>query len=489
MALVKMYLNAIVSSKSRFGTIDIKDFYLGADMPSHDRPSLKIYVDMYSASLLAELQLTEFVQLDKQGKPFVYADIVKTIAGLKQSGLLSQNRLVTQLNKHDYYQTATPMLFRHRTRNIDFTLVVDDFGIQYTLDEDLDHLIHCLEELYEIKIERTGNRFLGFDIDYDMSARTITMSYPGYLATLLASVCPRGVKGYDSPSIYTAPIFGSTAPQITPVDSTAPASTADSKKLQRVVGSILYYARAIDHLMLPAVCNLATFQSRPTKQTMCMVDRLLGYASTHLNGTVVIRPSDMILRIHSDASHLSRSNSGSVAGGIHYLGTSDPYFINAPIHCHSTGIPVVCAAVSESEYAGVFSNAQIAVDERNCLASLGYPQPPTVVFCDNECAVGLANETVRAKKSKSIDMRFDWIRDRVKQLQLIVDFIPGALNLADFFQNLSLYIVMLSSPLYTLPTLTLRSLTPYYSSCSFLLLVFATIRFSSKSGMYVLALS
>jgi hypothetical protein len=121
------------------------------------------------------------------------------------------------------------MLFRHRTRNIDFTLVVDDFGIQYTLDEDLDHLIHCLEELYEIKIERTGNRFLGFDIDYDMSARTITMSYPGYLATLLASVCPNGVKGYDSPSIYTAPIFGSTAPQITPVDSTAPASTADSK--------------------------------------------------------------------------------------------------------------------------------------------------------------------------------------------------------------------------------------------------------------------
>jgi hypothetical protein len=185
--------------------------------------------------------------------------------------------------------------------------------------------------------------------------------------------------------------------------------------------------------MLPAVCNLATFQSRPTKHTMVMVDRLLGYASTHLNGTVVIRPSDMILRIHSDASHLSRSNSGSVAGGIHYLGTTDPYFINAPIHCHSTGIPVVCAAVSESEYAGVFSNTQIGTDERNCLASLGYPQPPTVVFCDNECAVGLANSTVRAKKSKSIDMRFDWIRDRVKQLQFLVEFIPGALNLADFF--------------------------------------------------------
>ena len=141
----------------------------------------------------------------------------------------------------------------------------------------------------------------------------------------------------------------------------------------------------------------------------------------------------MLLRVHSDASHLSRSKSGSVAGGIYYLGTSDPYFINAPIHCHSTGIPVVCAAVSESEYARVFSNAQIGADERTCLASLGYSQPPIVIFCDNECAVGLASSTVRAKKSKSIDMRFDWIQDRVRQLQFQVSFIPGAINLADFF--------------------------------------------------------
>ena len=55
------------------------------------------------------------------------------------------------------------------------------------------------------------------------------------------------------------------------------------------------------------------------------------------------------------------------------------------------------------------------------------------MLCDNECAVGLASDTVRAKKSKAIDMRFDWIRDRVRQKQFIVSFLPGSLNLADFF--------------------------------------------------------
>ena len=178
------------------------NYYLGANMPGNDTPSLRIYLDMYPAALLAELELTEFVKLDKQGKHYVYADIVKTIPGLKQSGLLSQQRLVTLLNSYGYYQTATPMLFRHESRPIDFTLVVDDFGVQFSKDADLDHLIECLDNLYDVKVERAGTRFLGFDIDYDMTARSITMSYPGYVDTLLASISRTELKDKTPPS-YT----------------------------------------------------------------------------------------------------------------------------------------------------------------------------------------------------------------------------------------------------------------------------------------------
>ena len=67
LTLVKMHLNAIVSAASHFATLDIKDFYLGADMPSNDRPFLKIYVGGYPAALLAKLGLTEFVKLDRLG--------------------------------------------------------------------------------------------------------------------------------------------------------------------------------------------------------------------------------------------------------------------------------------------------------------------------------------------------------------------------------------------------------------------------------------
>jgi hypothetical protein len=63
--------------------------------------------------------------------------------------------------------------------------------------------------------------------------------------------------------------------------------------------------------------------------------------------------------------------------------------------------------------------------------------------------VGLASDAARLKKSKAIDSRFDWIKDRVRQLQLIVSFIPGALNLADLYtKSLSKWKHQELAPLY-----------------------------------------
>ena len=61
------------------------------------------------------------------------------------------------------------------------------------------------------------------------------------------------------------------------------------------------------------------------------------------------------------------------------------------------------------------------------------PQPPTALFCDNKCAVQLANKAITPKHSKSICLRFHWIQDRVRQGEFNVVHIPGATNLADFF--------------------------------------------------------
>jgi len=70
---------------------------------------------------------------------------------------------------------------------------------------------------------------------------------------------------------------------------------------------------------------------------------------------------------------------------------------------------------------------------RNTLNALQHKQEPTAVISDNNVAVGLCNDNLKIKRSKAIDLRFHWIRDRIRQGQFIISWAPGTENRADFF--------------------------------------------------------
>jgi hypothetical protein len=55
------------------------------------------------------------------------------------------------------------------------------------------------------------------------------------------------------------------------------------------------------------------------------------------------------------------------------------------------------------------------------------------MVCDNTTAVSYANDRIKARKAKFMDMRFNWLRDRVRQGQLKFIWLPGTQNMGDFF--------------------------------------------------------
>jgi hypothetical protein len=65
----------------------------------------------------------------------------------------------------------------------------------------------------------------------------------------------------------------------------------------------------------------------------------------------------------------------------------------------------------------------------------GSVQSPPLLFVDNECAIGLATSSVRPKKSKSIDMRLDWIRERAGQNNFRLVFLPGLIAALPFLHG------------------------------------------------------
>jgi hypothetical protein len=189
--------------------------------------------------------------------------------------------------------------------------------------------------------------------------------------------------------------------------------------------------------MLVALGTLAAAQANGTKATTKALTHLLNYAATHPTAAIHFYASGMILKIHSDASYLSETKARSRAGGYFYLGSdSDPEPIikpNGAIHILSSIMRQVLSSATEAEVAGLFYNAQESCPIRHTLEALGHPQPATPIQTDNQVADGIVNDRVKQRRSKAIDMRFYWVRDRVRQGQFRIHWKKGSDNLADYF--------------------------------------------------------
>ncbi len=123
----------------------------------------------------------------------------------------------------------------------------------------------------------------------------------------------------------------------------------------------------------------------------------------------------MVLAVHSDASYLSepKAQSQSRAGG-HFFLSSDTTVPpnNGAILDIAHIIKNVMSSATEAELAGLYIMAREAIYIRIILEELGHAQPPTPLQTDNAMADGIISGKVQPKRTKAMDMRFHWLRDR-----------------------------------------------------------------------------
>jgi hypothetical protein len=198
----------------------------------------------------------------------------------------------------------------------------------------------------------------------------------------------------------------------------------------------------VDSTILTALGTIAMQQSKGTKATMQAVVQLLNYCATHPEAKVRYVACDMILHVDSDVSYLTAPKARSRAGGYHYLSNqpketntldNTPITANGAINVLCQVMHEVVSSAAEAELAALFHNAKEACSIRTTLEEMGHIQPPTPIQTDNSTAAGIANDSVKQKCSKAIDMRFYWVCDRVRQNQFRIFWKKGSLNMADYF--------------------------------------------------------
>ncbi len=189
-----------------------------------------------------------------------------------------------------------------------------------------------------------------------------------------------------------------------------------------------------------ALSTIAMSQAAPTEQTMEPCIQLLDYLAMHADAKIRFYESDMIMNIHSDASYLSESKACSRACGHFFMGSAhingQPIKLNGAFYTNSVILKFIVASAAKAKLGALFHNCQDGIIFCQTLADMGHPQPKTLVHCNNPTAVGIENNTIKQQRSRSMEMRYFGVGDKVAQDMYTLSWHPGQENLADYQSKL-----------------------------------------------------
>jgi hypothetical protein len=300
--------------------MDLKNFYL--DMPMPDSEYVHVKISDIPTEFIEEYDLAG---RDQDG--WIYFKIRQGCYRLPQSGILANYLLCSRLEVEGYYESAsTPGLWCHKWHPIQFCLIVDDFGVEYVGIEHFNNLLDLLKKYHGVQFNMTGDKFAGINIKWDYAGRRCHISMEGYIESLLIKFehpCPTKPR---LSAYKCAPIAYGIKAQLTPeTDTSELLDDYQKQRIQEIIDSLLYYARAVDNKLLVALSAIAVRQSKATVATKITVGLFLDYVATYPNDSIVYRASNMMLCAHSDAGFLNETNSCSRAGARIHLSEDDPF--------------------------------------------------------------------------------------------------------------------------------------------------------------------
>ena len=93
----------------------------------------------------------------------------------------------------------------------------------------------------------------------------------------------------------------------------------------------------------------------------------------------------------------------------------------------------VMSSATEAELAALYIMAREVVYIIIVLEEMGHKQLPTPLQTDNALAEAVIDGKIQPNRTKSMDMRFHWLRDRECQDQFKIYWRPGKSNYADYW--------------------------------------------------------
>ena len=143
---------------------------------------MKMKYSIFPPDIIKKYNLDKLVATDG----YIYIRIKKGMYGLKEAAVLAYNQLSSFLNKYGYFHVpGTAGLWTHKQKQTAFCLCVDDIGLKYYNEKDLQHFLTALKNHYTYHINHTGSHYIGLTLNWHYDQGYVDISMPGYISKLL----------------------------------------------------------------------------------------------------------------------------------------------------------------------------------------------------------------------------------------------------------------------------------------------------------------
>jgi hypothetical protein len=281
-----------------------------------------------------------------------------------------------------------------------FALIGDNFAIQYIDNTHLDHLLQALKKYYKVSKELDGTRFAGMTLKWNYSPNhaqhSCHFSTPGYICNVHTKYKhPMPIKCQLSPQKHCEIVYGQTT-QLTHDEPYSPPLSAEGvKRIQGIIGTLLYYAHAVDNKLLATLSTLSSQQDTTTIATNNAINQLLDNLATYPNNGATYHASDMILCAHADVGVHNESKGRSRAGAHIFVLENNPFpKHNGPVLSIYQIIIFVMSSAAKAELGALYTTAKEMVPICQTLIEMGWPQPCTSIQTNNSTAIGITKLTI-----------------------------------------------------------------------------------------------
>lgn len=343
----------------------------------------------------------------------------KCLYGLKQAPKEWYDLLTEFLKEWGFAPChSDPCLFIKRVNGetLMVTVYVDDLLIAGSDLELMKKFEEDISKRFEMKLLGEARWLLGMKVDYDQQEGVIELNQEAYLKQVLERCRMSNCKGVDTPMVERM-VRGSREEH--GFDTT----------FAHIVGSLMYAAMFTRPDLVQAVQSHIRHLQAVTPEHMKALKRTLRYVRATLGLGLKFggkNSQGLELYAYSDSDWANdvetrRSTTGYVC-----------MLNGAAVSVGSKLQATVALSSTEAEYMALCAATQDVVYMRRLLEELGVKQKgSTIIFEDNQGCIALAENPVHHQRTKHIDVRYHFIRERVESGEIKIVYVPTSEQVAD----------------------------------------------------------